>query len=582
MIRRYLTTGERTGLSTNLGPMAFLQCMFLSLLLRAAAYSVDERGDEIYAMFQNGFPNKVTPQKSPSNFTFASYYGNHMVLQRAPKQAIIWGYSPNIGEVIKVKVEGQETISGRVYNDSIYGVGIWKVTLPPMSQPGPFTITASSATETITLTDVLFGDVWICSGQSNMQFTVNRMFNATAEIAAATNFTNIRLFSVALKFNPTETLDLLAVNEGWSLPSKKSLVDHTGSVYFSAVCWLYGRLMYQEFAYPIGLIDTSYGGTPIEAWSSRDALAQCGISPTDIVDSYVYEIEKTLPGYTNSHTPTQLWNCMIHPLLNMTIYGVIWYQGENNAIPHSNTHKYNCTFPAMISDWRLKFNQGSLGQTDKLFPFGFVQLGPKDPKPSVQSGYAEIRWHQTADYGYVPNPKMKKTFMAVAMDLADFGSPYGSVHIRDKPDVARRLYLSGLRVAYGKEVLAAGPLPTIVVENTTQLILTYQEKILYRNLEGFEVLCSVPGTHNTIWTPTPILSALPTSITLYSLVCGEGQTILGLRYSWRESPCAFKTCTVYSADNPLLPGPPFLVYHKMTGVAGTVHVIDWNTPTAIH
>ncbi|XP_067675872.1 sialate O-acetylesterase-like [Haliotis asinina] len=554
------------------------------LLLWTASTTQSKHTNRI---FQHEAWSKANKSSSadPSIF-FASYYGNHMVLQRAPKQAIIWGYSPNIGEVIKVKVEGQETVSGRVYKDSIYGVGIWKVTLPPVSQPGPFTITASSATETITLTDVLFGDVWICSGQSNMQFTVDKMFNGSAEVADAVNYPNIRLFDVSLMYYPVETLDLLSVNEGWVLPNKRSLADGTG-VYFSAVCWLYGKYLYQELGYPIGLVDTSYGGTPVEAWSSRDALAQCGISSTEVVESYIDESERYTPGVHNQLTPTQLWNCMIHPLLNMTIYGAVWYQGENNAMPGANTHKYNCTFPAMISDWRLKFNQGSLGQTDKLFPFGFVQLGPMNPDPPT-SGFPEIRWHQTADYGYVPNPKMEKTFMAVAMDLADFTSPWWPVHFRDKTDVGKRLFLGGLRVAYSRDVLADGPRPMTITEGTNTLNLTYKQPILYHNWDGFEALCSVKSKVNgppppqvPYWTDAPVVSSLSTIIGLSSTVCGKGQTILGLRYSWRESPCAFKTCTVYSADNPLLPGPPFLVYHKMTGVAGTVHVIDWNTPTTI-
>ncbi|XP_071115470.1 sialate O-acetylesterase-like [Haliotis cracherodii] len=570
--------------------MSFFKSLFVFGVVVVTCWSVS--GQYVVEMSKDLEENIMTSkeqQRAASTlpgltkpFAFASYYSSHMVLQKAPKRATIWGYAANIGEEIIIKVSERGTYTTKVYLDPLYNYGVWKLKLPAESSAGPFTITAISSEKTITLTDVMFGDVWVCSGQSNMQFTMIQGFNASEELADASNYPNIRLFTVGDVPASFPIPDLHGIWEQWAVAGKSSVGGKPWR-YFSAVCWLFGKTLNKKLGYPIGLIDTTWGGTPVEAWSSTDALAKCGLDEQTYeakdLDWLNMEVDPENP-LNGPDAVSNLWNGMVFPLLNMTIYGAIWYQGEANMV--TNVHKYNCTFPAMIDDWRQKFHNASDGETDSLFPFGFVQLAANRPD-SADPGFPEIRWHQTADYGFVPNPRMKNVFMSVAMDLPDFASPYGSIHPRDKQDVVARLAVSGMSIAYNQqEEVTQGPLPAHVQEGTTNLTLVYTEKIKYNNLVGFEFLCSVENSSKTFWTPTPILSALPTSITLYSLVCGEGQTVLGLRYSWRESPCAFKTCTVYSADNPLLPGPPFLVYRKMTGIAGTVHTIDWNTPTAIH
>lgn len=132
--------------------------------------------------------------------------------------------------------------------------------------------------------------------------------------------------------------------------------------YFSAVCWFYGRNIYNKTKIPIGLVSSNWGGTPDEAWSSPDALKECTTSD---------KVKQRVCAGPNPHDPSVLWNAMINPLLNMSIYGAIWYQGEANA---GNPTKYNCSFPAMINDWRKKWNEATNGDTDILFPFGFVQV----------------------------------------------------------------------------------------------------------------------------------------------------------------------------------------------------------------
>ncbi|KAJ0063641.1 hypothetical protein NL108_004484, partial [Boleophthalmus pectinirostris] len=336
--------------------------------------------------------------------------------------------------------------------------GIWRVMLEPVEPGGPYNITAALTNPqntSVTLVDVLFGDVWLCSGQSNMYFEVSKIFNASDELALASKYPHVRFFMVGLVQSNTELLDLTKVHIPWSVPNEKDLAP------FSAVCWLFGRYLYEMLKYPIGLVESSWGGTPVEAWSSRSALQKCGLD---------YPDEKFFGPNVNS----VLWNAMIHPLLNFTIKGAIWYQGEANANYHKDL--YNCTFPAMIDNWRIAFHEGSGGQTAIQFPFGFVQLCTY-LQNSTDDGFPEIRWHQTADYGFVPNFRMKNTFMAVTMDLPDETSPYGTIHPRDKQDVTYRLTLGAKVVAYKQSLSFQGPFPCLISPDQMYVNITFDQQV---------------------------------------------------------------------------------------------------------
>jgi sialate O-acetylesterase len=203
-----------------------------------------------------------------------------MVLQRAPQRAIVWGFGdPSTLTTLTMDDKVYTTISqsepANAQNESI-----WSVTLDPVSDEGPFDIhvsqpLANGTLVTITLHDVLFGDVWICSGQSNMQMTVSSIFNGSEEIANAGNFPKIRLFTAALLASASPIEELLGINLNWSVASPKS-VDGPGWEYMSAVCWLYGRMIHEALGgRPIGLIAASWGGTSIEVWMPPKALLDC-------------------------------------------------------------------------------------------------------------------------------------------------------------------------------------------------------------------------------------------------------------------------------------------------------------------
>lgn len=519
-------------------------------------------------------------------FSFASYYNDHMVLQQAPQRAVVWGFHPDVGDRIIVKITGLSKVyTADVKPGPTPGQGVWTVTLDPISSPAAFTITAMADDgASISISDVLFGDVWVCSGQSNMQFSTDQIFNASEELNQASKYTGIRLFTVAMKYSAVPLADLAYIAERWTLPNSTT-VGAGAFTYFSAVCWLYGRRLYEELQRPIGLIDTTWGGTPIQAWSSPDALAKCGLK----TDQRKMQKEAEPYRYNPLKGPgdlSQLWNAMVNPLLKMTIYGAIWYQGEADT-SEPKMHMYNCTFPAMIDDWRAKWNVQTGGETDPTFPFGFVQLSANSPDMSITVGFPDIRWHQTADYGYVPNPRMQNVFMAVAMDLPDFTSVWGAIHPRDKQDVAQRLYLSGLDVAYGRPQMYEGPRPVNISQDDVYLNLYYGPDwtLHVRSYEGFELCCSWNGREecssgNSWWLPSSVLKWASNFVYLDGLVCGEGQYIVGIRYAWRESPCIFKQCAVYSEENEL-PAPPFIFLNPAGSGNVFSHVLDWSKPQII-
>ncbi|KAM6334531.1 sialate O-acetylesterase isoform 1-T1 [Alca torda] len=499
----------------------------------------------------------LAPVAAGAMLGFASYYGDHMVLQKEPAGAVVWGYGEPGATVTVVLSEDSGLIvmkkTVRVKGPS----GTWTTVLDPMDRGGPYVLTAGQGSENVTLQDIYFGDVWLCSGQSNMVMTVLQIANASRELAGAARYPYVRVFAVAPARSDVELEDLERIDLPWSIPTAENL-GHGNFTYFSAVCWLLGRYLYEALGYPIGLVEAAWGGTPIEAWSSRRALRACGL-PEDAGSPALASSISLHHHLSGPQMPSVLWNAMIHPLLNMTLWGVAWYQGEANTFLH--TDLYNCTFPALIADWRRAFHDGSAGQTQPLLPFGFVQLSTYR-RQSPDDSFARLRWHQTADLGVVPNARMPGTFMAVAMDLCDEHSPYGSIHPRDKQNVAHRLQLGARAVAYGeKELVFQGPYPTRAVLEVTRglLNLTYSQELACRQKDtrAFEVCCSTPCG----WLPAPVVAVGSRTVTL--ALAGCGTLVLALRYAWAEWPCEYQSCALYNTRG--LPAPPFLLDALPTG-----------------
>jgi sialate O-acetylesterase len=206
-----------------------------------------------------------------------------MVLQRAPQRAVVWGFGDASALTTLSMNDKTYTIMSSSESANEAGESIWSVTLDAVSDEGPFDIhvsqpLANGTLVTITLHDVLFGDVWICSGQSNMQLTVNMIYNATEEIANAGNYPKIRVFTVGHTGSAAPAEELLSTQLNWSVASPQSIGGPSWD-YMSAVCWLYGRMIHQALdGRPIGLIATSWGGTFIELWMPPKALQDCNIT----------------------------------------------------------------------------------------------------------------------------------------------------------------------------------------------------------------------------------------------------------------------------------------------------------------
>ncbi len=258
----------------------------------------------------------------------------------------------------------------------------------------------------------MVGEVWVCSGQSNMEMGVGGCNRGREEIAAA-NYPDLRLFKVAQAKASQPAADL---HGAWAPCGP----DNVGG--FSAVAYFFGRRLHQELDVPVGLIDTSWGGTPAEFWTSRKTLSETpGLGPLAQGES------------------SCLYNGMIAPLVPYAIRGAIWYQGESNV---DRAYQYRTLLPAMIANWRADWGQGS-------FPFGIVQLAPFRYGGQNPANCAELWEAQLMTAQSVPD-----TGLAVTTDIGD----PKNIHPKNKQEVGRRLALWALAKVYGRSLAYSGPI----------------------------------------------------------------------------------------------------------------------------
>ena len=341
---------------------------------------------------------------------------DHMLLQQEVPVRI-WGWA-DPGEQVRVRFEGQDVSA---VADSL---GNWEVFLVPLEAGGPFRMVISGE-NTITLSDVLVGEVWVASGQSNMVWSVRRSRDAKAEIAEA-EFPRIRLFKVALKVVEQPLED---VEGSWQKCSAESVAD------FSAAGYFFARHLHQKRGHPVGVIQTAWGGTPAEAWTSRLRLAseptlapvfenwervleeypEKGRAHQKALRQWDQEVKvarrnggekprkpRQPQGPGHPWTPGGLYNAMIAPLTPYAIRGAVWYQGESNA-HRAQGYLYRSLFPTLIHDWREKWGLGA-------FPFLFVQLANFRNTPP-QSQWPELREAQLMTL------ERRNTAMAVTIDI---------------------------------------------------------------------------------------------------------------------------------------------------------------------
>ena len=374
---------------------------------------------------------------SSADVTLPRILGSGMVLQ-CDLSVPIWGWA-NANEKISVTFAGQTKTAKTGEN------GKWMVKLDPLegsNKPSQMTIEGKNK---ITLENILVGEVWICSGQSNMEWPIRASMNPKEEISAA-NYPQIRLFDVPGHTTSPVPNDKAARPGSWRKCSPKTAPN------FSAVGYFFGRRLHRELKVPVGLIGSNWGGTRIEPWTT---LAGFESVPE------LSKIADQVKGYKDGAkvgggSPSAIYNSMVHPLVPFSMRGGIWYQGESNGGEHmSYYHKKH----ALVNGWRKAFQNKGLA-------FYWVQLAnfrkPNvraviDPKKEFSNaaggdGWARIREAQTKALD-IPH-----TGMAVAIDLADAHNP-NDIHPRNKQDVGGRLAQWALHQTYGKkELVPTGPL----------------------------------------------------------------------------------------------------------------------------
>jgi len=465
-----------------------------------------------------------------------------MVLQRAPLQAVIFGTTdPNTRIMVAVSDKTASSVSG--------ADGRFAVTLEAFEKGGPHIIQVNSSSESVSLKNVLFGDVWFCSGQSNMQMTVHAGFNATIEIAKAVSYPQIRVVTVGQEsVSSTPESNLLTIEQQWSVASQSSIGGGDWA-YFSAVCWFFGKnLADSNPGLPIGLISSNWGGTIIQAWMSGEALAKC---PT--VDPIVGNVSASNSQMVapDPNQPTVLWNAMVYPFLTNPITGAIWYQGESNT---GQAKQYACWFPAMITDWRAKWSQS------KNFAFYFVQLSTWNGGSSTS--IPEIRDAQLEAL------RLPKVGFATAVDLGDVASPLGEIHPRYKQEVGQRLSLAARAITYGEKVAYIGPTfeSARIVSNGPNVVVDVS--FTPESVESGVVVRTTPtcpvSTDQCGWYSIQLSDARWYNATSSSLNpsnnkvlrvslsnVGSSLTVRGIRYGY----AAWPMCNLYNGAG--LPGIPF-------------------------
>ena len=438
-----------------------------------------------------------------------SIIASNMVLQRNTSVKI-WGWATP-GEKISIKASWISEILKITASEN----GRWEIAIKTTLSKESQSIQLKSSESNINLENILFGEVWVCSGQSNMRmplkgYTGQPTFAGNLAVATSKN-DNLRLFSISENGSPTP-LDSVSNYKKWEIAAPETSKD------FSAVAYFYGKQLQEILDVPVGLIMTSWGGTRIQPWMSKEAVAH-------FLD--VNEVKKdTTEKY--KRIPSAIFNAMINPITSYTIKGAIWYQGETNR---NEPKIYQKLLPEMVKDWRKQWNIGD-------FPFYYVQIAPNKYVDKSKSQY--LREAQLKALVVIPN-----SGMAV---LSDIGSDV-TIHPPRKKEVAERLLLIALNKTYGmKDVDCTGPVYKSMTEKEGALFLSFDaaETGIFSpetELSDFEI-----AGEDKIFYPAKAEIIAHKQVKIYSL---DVKIPVAVRYGWNN----WFVGTLY--DNNMLPASSF-------------------------
>jgi len=454
-----------------------------------------------------------------------SIFSDHMVLQREHNNPI-WGQA-DTGETVTVSINGQS------HETKADEAGKWRLELEPMPAGGPYEMIVSG-TNTLTYTDVLVGEVWMCSGQSNMQWSVNRSNHADLEIASA-NHPQIRLLTVPLVGRQEAQDDF----EGqWEICSPETIEN------FSAVGYFFGRRLNDTLGVPIGLIDNAWGGSSAEAWiptemlesdpmfadRAKEVQAKAAAYTDEMQNEKIAEFkaweaagkpEPRLrwprdPRY-DQHRPGNIYNGMLHPTIGYGMRGVIWYQGESNA---GRADQYTELMTKVITNWRDVWGQGD-------FPFYWVQLADfKNETDTPQSGgWAFLREAQTDTLETLDN-----VGQAVIIDVGEGRD----IHPRDKQTVANRLARHALAKDYGYDMASESPRYSDMEVKDNAIILTFDhiDEGLY-SFDTTEVLGVTIAGEDMQFVNAKAEIIAKDQLKVWS---DEIESPVAVRYAWADNP----------------------------------------------
>lgn len=488
----------------------------------------------------------LVPRSVSAELTMSSVFGDSMVLQR-DQPIHVWGWTKP-GQKVSVSVAGQIALG------EANASGRFDVTLKALDAGGPHKMVIE-ADQTKTYSDVLVGEVWICSGQSNMAWPVSSANDPDLETMTA-KFPNIRLLSVP----QVGTQEVQNDFDGqWKACTPETVRD------FSAVGYFFGRRLHQSLDVPVGLIDNAWGGSAAEAWVRRDLLekedryAELLKKWDDLAANYDHEAalakwrqsvakwQETKKGnrpreprnqLTGQHRPANLYNGVLRPVLGYTIRGTIWYQGESNA---SRAYQYRHLFPLLIQSWRDEWGQGD-------FPFYWVQLADymNEVDSPTDSRWAELREAQTMTMSRLAN-----TGEAVIVDLGESSD----IHPRNKQDVANRLARWALAKDYGLDVPYRSPTYASMEVEGEAAMLSFDHR--GRGLDTFDVReprgFTIAGEDRKFVTATAQLVDTDGDKVMDKVKVWN-ETIkqpVAVRYAWADNP----VCNVQSIEG--LPMTPF-------------------------
>ncbi len=404
-----------------------------------------------------------------ASITLPSYYASGMVLQQKSVFQLKGKSTPNANMMFSASWDNVKVYT----NADSEGNFSFKVTVPEAStktyalhiyelkKKGNRDVVIASRN----ITQVYAGEVWFCSGQSNMQMPVQGswglMNNYQEEIKNA-NYPMIKLLSVAASGKNNHPADDTDLWSNWVACSPSTIPD------FSALAYCFGRELYKNLNIPIGLIQCAYGGSNAEAWVSLETARTIPALKTQLDKCAQYDfhrdsVSKYLGMKNEFQVPTLLYNTMVHPMINFPIRGVIWYQGEANAWGSSY---YTALMDSLISSWRKDWGY--------KFPFYTVQLAAYQTPAEFQenSNWAALRWDQ-----WKTSQQMDSTGMATAVDVGNATD----IHPKNKQEVGRRLALIALKNTYGFDVVADAPKPVSYRFEYKKAYITFDKKIHVRN-----------------------------------------------------------------------------------------------------